>query len=85
MPLRHRSRVTTVWLGILALVAATVAFTPVVTVGWCADADETGTSACRSSATSLVGIETSLWLWGVVIAAIVITTVVLARSRGASE
>ncbi|WP_431778752.1 hypothetical protein [Microbacterium aurantiacum] len=83
MPLRRRSRGATVWLGILAAVIATVAFAPIVTVGWCADADETGTSTCGSRQTSLVGIETSVWLWAVVITAVVITTAVLARPRRA--
>ncbi|MGQ2914522.1 hypothetical protein [Microbacterium aurantiacum] len=85
MPLRRRSRGATVWLGILAAVIATVAFAPIVTVGWCADADETGTSTCGSSATSLVGVETSLWLWAAVIVAIIITTVVRARPRRAPK
>lgn len=81
MPLRRRSRGATVWLGILAAVIATVAFAPIVTVGWCADGDETGTSTCGTYQASLIGIETNIWLWVVVFAAVVIATAVLARRR----
>lgn len=75
------------WLGILAAVIATVAFAPIVTLGWCADADETGTSTCGTYPASLIGIETSIWLWGVVIATVVMATAVLAyrRPRRSSE
>lgn len=83
MAKHNRSRTATVWLGVLAAVVVTVAFAPLMTVGWCADADESGTSTCGSYQTSLVGIETTVWLWAAAIVIVIVVTVLIARPRGA--
>jgi hypothetical protein len=59
---------------------ASLLFAPLISGGWCADADENGTSVCGSFQRSLFGFETNWWIWFGVIAAIVIATSVVARS-----
>lgn len=83
MEMRNRSRAATVWLGVLAAVVVTVALAPLMTAGWCADADESGTSTCGSYQTSLVGIETTVWLWLAAVVIVIVVTVLIARPRGA--
>ena len=85
MSLRHRSRAATVWLGVLAGVLATVLFAPIISMGWCADAAEGGESICGSIQTSLVGIETNVWLWAAAVVIVIVATVLLARRRGAES
>lgn len=64
--------------GVLAALAVTVVLAPLFTTGWCADAAEGGTSVCGSYASSLVGIQTSAWVWLGVLAVVVVVTVVAA-------
>ena len=51
------------WLGIAGVLAVAVFFAPVITGGWCADAPIGGESVCGTFERSIVGIDTSLWLW----------------------
>lgn len=81
MSTRAPSRRATVGLGVLAGVLATALFALIFTVGWCADAAERGESSCGSLHTSLIGIETNVWLWAAVLGPIVLATVLLARRR----
>lgn len=83
MSLRHRSRAATVWLGVLAGVVASVLFAPIITVGWCADAAEGGESVCGSMQTSLVGIETNVWLWAAAVVIVIVVTALARRRRRA--
>ncbi|MGN8552473.1 UNVERIFIED_CONTAM: hypothetical protein OHV15_07805 [Microbacterium sp. SLM126] len=69
-----------IWTGIAAAIVASVLFAPLITLGWCSDADETGTSECGSVQQSVLGIETSVWLWLGAVGAIAIVTVVAARA-----
>jgi len=46
-----------------ALVVAAAVFAPVTFGGFCADSLASGRSYCVTTARSLVGVETSLWLW----------------------
>lgn len=80
---RHRSRAATVWLGVLAGVVATVLFAPIMTVGWCADAAEGGESFCGSMQTSVVGIESNVWLWAAAVVIVIVATVLAERRRRA--
>ena len=83
MSLPRRSRAATVWLGVLAGVLATVLFAPIITMGWCADAAEGGESFCGSIQTSLVGIETNVWLWVAAMVIVIVATAFVARRRRA--
>lgn len=85
MSLPHRSRAATVWLGVLAGVIATVLLAPIITMGWCADAAEGGESYCGSIQTSLVGIETNVWLWAAAIVIVIVATAFVARRRRAES
>ncbi|MCW3493867.1 hypothetical protein [Microbacterium sp. SSM24] len=69
-----------IWTGIAAGVVASVLFAPLITLGWCSDADETGTSECGSAQQSVLGIETNVWIWLGALAIIAIVTAVAARS-----
>jgi hypothetical protein len=83
---RSGSRVApVVWLGIAAIVAVAVLFAPVITGGWCADAPVSGTSTCGTSERSIVGIETSLWLWLALSALVGVITALKVRSRRPSR
>lgn len=53
---------TAVWLGV-AGVAAAIVFFPLFTAGMCADSSVPGESYCTSWQQSLVGLETTTWLW----------------------
>jgi hypothetical protein len=46
-----------------AVVIAAVLFAPVLTSGYCAVAPASGESYCGSASRSILGIDTSLWLW----------------------
>ena len=46
-----------------AILVAAVLFAPVGQTGYCAVAPASGASFCDTGARSLVGIDTSLWLW----------------------
>ena len=83
---RSGSRVASVvWLGIAAIVAVAVLFAPVITGGWCADAPVSGTSTCGTFERSIVGIDTSLWLWLALSAFVGVITALKARSRRSSR
>ncbi len=45
------------------MVLAAVVFAPLMTVGFCADSSIPGRSYCTSSQRSVVGIDTSFWIW----------------------
>jgi len=51
------------WTGAGALLVAFVLFAPLFEAGICVDAQDTSRSYCRDWQTSLVGMETSLWMW----------------------
>ncbi|WES66047.1 hypothetical protein P0L94_08215 [Microbacter sp. GSS18] len=81
-----RARVApVVWLGVAGLVAVTVLFAPVVTGGWCADAPVGGTSVCGTFERSVLGIDTSIWLWLALSGAVTLTTVLAVRRRRADR
>jgi hypothetical protein len=71
--------------GVLAGVLATVLFAPIITMGWCADAAEGGESFCGSSQTSLVGIETNVWLWVAAMMIVIVATAFVARRHRAES
>lgn len=72
---RRRTRIA-LWVA-GAVLAAAVVFAPVMTMGYCADAPVAGRSFCDSSQRSVLGAETSLWLWlGVTVASAGITWLV---------
>jgi len=85
MSVPHRSRAETVWLGVLAGVLATVLFAPIITMGWRADAAEGGEPYCGSIQTSLVGVETNVWLWPVAMMIVIIATAFVARRQRAES
>lgn len=73
------------WLGIAGILGVAVLFAPVITGGWCADAPVSGASECGSFERSIVGIDTSLWIWlalSVIVGAI---TALKVRSRRSSR
>ena len=74
MPDRRRSTVRIALLGALAALAATALFAPVLTSGWCYDATAGGESSCGSVQTSVLGIESNLWLWVVAMIVVVAMT-----------
>lgn len=49
--------------GMLAVVAVTLAFAPIIGGGWCGDAGDGGTSVCVLYQRSVIGIDTSVWIW----------------------
>lgn len=53
---------TVAWCAGGVLVAA-VLFAPVIGGGWCADAPLAEASYCETWTRSVVGIDTSIWLW----------------------
>lgn len=79
MSQRQRSQAPTVVLGALAGLLVTVLFAPILTKGWCYDAVEGGESSCGSVQTSVVGIESSLWLWGGAVIVVVAATLLSVR------
>lgn len=75
-----RSRLGNVWLvGMVCLVTVAVLFAPIIVVGWCEDSAPGGTSSCGTSQRSLIGIDTSIWLWLALSAIVVIATALVAR------
>jgi hypothetical protein len=81
-----RARVApVVWLGIAGLVAVAVLFAPVVTGGWSADAPVGGTSMCGTFERSVLGIDTSIWLWLALSCAVTLATVLAVRRRRADR
>lgn len=70
-----------VWLGIAGILAVAVLFAPVITGGWCADAPVGGTTTCGTFERSIVGIDTSLWLWLALSAVVGVITALKVRSR----
>jgi len=77
---RRRTRVGVVWTGAVAVLIVAILFAPLIGVGWCSDADETGTSVCGSSQRSVLGFETNVWVWLGAVILVVIGTVTVARS-----
>lgn len=77
------SLVRTVLGGVLLLVLVSLALAPVLTMGWCADAPPGGTSVCGSRQTSVLGIESSLWLWigAVILVVLAVAGRVVSRIR----
>lgn len=73
------------WLGIAGVLAVAVFFAPVITGGWCADAPVSGASACGTFERSIVGIDTSLWLWLALSVIVGVITILKARSRRSSR
>ncbi len=74
-----------VWLGVAGLVAVAVLFAPVIMGGWCADAPVGGTSTCATFQRSIVGIDTSMWLWLPLSGSVVLATVLAVRRRRAAR
>lgn len=67
--------------GLFANLAVAMLLAPIVTVGWCADAGEGGTSVCGSEQRSLLGAATPWWLWAGIQVAAIAATVIIARRR----
>ena len=63
--------------GLFAAALASALLAPVLHTAWCADAPAGGESMCGSATTSLLGIETNVWLWVGSVAVIIVGTVVL--------
>ncbi|WP_404431461.1 hypothetical protein LG299_14520 [Microbacterium lacus] len=74
-----------IWWGVVAMVLVSIALAPLITVGWCFDAVEGGTSECGSSQRSVLGVDSSLWLWLAALAVVVVVTVVAALARARSR
>ncbi|WP_433675925.1 hypothetical protein [Microbacterium gorillae] len=51
------------WTGVGASAVAFVLFAPLFRAGMCVDAQDSARSFCRDWYTSLIGVETSLWMW----------------------
>ena len=69
-------------------VLASLAFAPLLTTGWCADAHPPGQSICSSRTTSALGFSTSVELWIgalIVVAAVTAVAAVVAWRRAASD
>jgi H+/Cl- antiporter ClcA len=81
MTARRRSVAAIVWGGVAAVIAVSVVLAPIRTVGWCAFASDGGGSVCSDRQESLIGIESTPWLWLAGVAAVVVLTVVAARRR----
>ncbi len=76
------------WTVIAALALAFVLFAPLFGAGICVDAQDSSKSYCRDWQTSIVGIETTLWMWlgaSGVIVAIGLLIVGLAGRRGTAS
>ena len=58
-----QSRASIIWLGMAGLAGVSILFAPAIHGGWCADATVGGTSVCGSFQRSLIGIDTTIWLW----------------------
>lgn len=83
---RSGSRVAAVlWLGIAGILAVAVFFAPVVTGEWCADAPIGGESVCGAFERSVVGIDTSLWLWLALSVIVGVITALRVRSLRSSR
>jgi len=67
--------------GVTAAVAATVALAPVMTGGWCADASTPDASACVTYQRSVLGAESTWWIWGIALVIVAGATVLVARGR----
>lgn len=78
---RQRSLAPVVWFGVLGLVCVSLLFAPVITGGWCADAPLGESSMCGSFKRSVVGVDTSLWLWLASAVVVAVATVAAARRR----
>lgn len=78
----RRSAGTIVTATVLSVVAVALLLAPILTTGFCADSSQPGESYCVSTQRSVVGIETSVWLWAAVtIAIVVVGTVLAVRAR----
>ena len=53
---------TALWVG-GAIATAALLFAPIIHVGFCADAPGAEASSCETWSRSVVGIDTSGWLW----------------------
>lgn len=73
------------WLGLAGVVAVAVFFAPVTTGGWCADAPASRASVCGTFERSIVGIDTSLWLWLALSIVVGVITAIAVRSRRSSR
>ncbi|MBO9625915.1 MAG: hypothetical protein J7484_06035 [Microbacterium sp.] len=51
------------WTVVGALALGFLLFAPLFSAGICVDAQDTSKSYCRDWQTSIVGIETTLWMW----------------------
>jgi disulfide bond formation protein DsbB len=81
MTTRQRSLAPVVWIGVLGLLGVSLLFAPVITGGWCAHAPIGGTTLCESFQRSIMGIDTSVWLWLASVAVVVVATVAAVRRR----
>jgi len=81
MDSRPRSAAVVIWCGALAAIIVSVLLAPVINGGWCADAPVGGTSECGTFQRSLIGLDTSVWLWLAALALVAVITVVWARPR----
>ena len=77
---RRPSLVSTVVMGLLASLAVSVLLAPVLTQGWCYDTAELGgESSCGSRQTSVLGIESNMWLWLAAMLVVIAATLLLLR------
>lgn len=73
------------WLGIAGILAVAVFFAPVITGGWCADDPVSEASVCGTFERSILGIDTSLWLWLALSVIVGVITALKVRSRRSSR
>ena len=81
----HSRVAIVVLLGMAGLVAVAVLFAPIITGGWCTDAPVSAISTCETIQRSLIGIDTSMWLWLTLTGVVVVATVLVARGSWAKR
>jgi hypothetical protein len=81
MASRKKSVAAVIWAGVGVSVVVSVFLAPIINGGWCADAPAGGTSVCGSFQRSLVGIDTSMWVWLAAMAIVAFVTFAVARGR----
>jgi hypothetical protein len=81
MTAHRRSVAAVVWCGLAAVIAVSVALAPIRTVGWCAFASGGGGAVCSELQESLIGIESTPWVWLISVSAVVALAAIAALAR----
>ncbi|MFF5624622.1 hypothetical protein [Microbacterium sp. LWH10-1.2] len=73
------------WIVLGCLLLTTVLFAPVFGAGMCVDAQDSANSYCREWQTSLIGLETTPWMWLALSATAVVVALLVVRPFRAND